>query len=366
MRRWQPSETIPSNDAGTDPEPVLPAVLRLGCSWSAGGGSELVACCGHASGSSRHDLVRGDERGSKARTGSRVRRTRPRDTGRPRGKFLLGETIHRRLLPIGRACCSFDELSHDVQHNRILRATLRELAWLPDLDAKLRTRVQGLLRRFPAVTPVPLRGDAFRSVQLHRNNAHYALLMHVCSLIQQNTIPDERGDLSKFRDFRGDPRQMGLLFEAFVRNLLRREQVEYRVKRENVWWDAIGFDDDIALLPRMQTDTSLVRPGHRIVIETKFTNPYVANFGKRKLRSDHLAQLYAYLANLKPADLPTTGVLLYPSLGSSVNRRYQLGRHDVFVRSIDLDRDWQEIRDELRWVIDVPVPGATEGVSAEA
>ena len=42
-----------------------------------------------------------------------------------RGKIDVGETVKRALRSRGQVACTFEEMSHDVLHNRILRSTLR-------------------------------------------------------------------------------------------------------------------------------------------------------------------------------------------------------------------------------------------------
>jgi hypothetical protein len=55
---------------------------------------------------------------------------------------------------------------------------------------------------------------------------------------------------------------MGALFEAFVRNFLRREQRLFSVARPKVPWAvAAAASSDPRWLPDMQTDVSLVSPG---------------------------------------------------------------------------------------------------------
>src|SRR3954452_22384479 len=50
------------------------------------------------------------------------------DTRNPRGKIDVTDSLKRGLESRGWLSCSFDELSADVAHNQILRATARRLA----------------------------------------------------------------------------------------------------------------------------------------------------------------------------------------------------------------------------------------------
>ena len=104
----------------------------------------------------------------------------------------------------------------------------------------------------------------------------------------------------RFVDFRHSDQEMGLLFEAFVRNFLRREQDDFTVKRETIRWAMTAQSSaGEALLPVMNTDISLVARNRKIIIETKFyRSPLRAGRGGgQRLREQHLYQIFAYLEN---------------------------------------------------------------------
>ncbi|MFW6087824.1 MAG: 5-methylcytosine restriction system specificity protein McrC [Myxococcota bacterium] len=269
---------------------------------------------------------------------------------RVRGKLLLTETARRMLVQQGRAACQVDELSHDVPHNRVLKAAMRALMGLPELDRGLRGRLRDHSRRLHEVADVELGPAAFRSVQLHRNVARYAFLMNVCRLIEQSFLPDPQTGRRRFHPFTANEQQMGLLFEAFVRNFLRREQRELEVTAAKVPWSRAPLgDSDPAWLPEMQTDVLLADAERRVVIEAKFyAQPYQLRHGTPKLRSTNLYQLLTYLSHLRAGGgPPPVGVLLYASTGQSMRVQYRLDGHPVLVRTLDLDRDWQAIHRDL-------------------
>ena len=68
------------------------------------------------------------------------------------------------------------------------------------------------------------------------------------------------------------------------------------------------------------------------------------------LRSDHLYQLFAYLANHArsyPAEPPAVGVLLYATTGTTFDYRYRVHGHPLQVWSVDLAKPWPTVRDGL-------------------
>src|SRR5262245_26757550 len=73
-----------------------------------------------------------------------------------RGKVDLSATTKADLLRRGRAVCEFDELSHDVLHNRILKASLRQLLRGDGLDSRLRDLLRATWHRLHEVSDITL------------------------------------------------------------------------------------------------------------------------------------------------------------------------------------------------------------------
>ena len=59
-----------------------------------------------------------------------------RDLRGLRGKLEMGAMATRALRARGLTSCTYEELSHDVLHNRILRSTLQALLGVPDLAGR--------------------------------------------------------------------------------------------------------------------------------------------------------------------------------------------------------------------------------------
>lgn len=282
-----------------------------------------------------------------------------------RGKIDISASAKANTFRHGRAVCEFDELTYDIQHNRILKSTIRRLLNVPDLSDRLRDELAETHYRLHQIEEIALTDQAFRSLQLHRNNRHYRLLMDVCRLIHQAKLTNEDAGESEFRDFFRDERRMRILFERFVRNFYRHEQEEFRVGRTRMSWSrARGSEADLALLPAMETDTTLISDRQVIVVETKFVPEVMLEHrGKERLRSGHLYQLFAYLQNLsaKPAlrGRELSGILLYPKTTRDLDLRYLLHGHRVRVYTLDLDEHWREIERELLTLLVSPPPAAS-------
>ena len=109
-------------------------------------------------------------------------------------------------------------------------------------------------------------------------------------------------------------------------------------------------------LPQMETDISVRSADSTLVIETKYyAEAMTTYFGKERVRSEHLYQVFTYLKNLEARngpDVVASGMLLYPAVGTSLRLGYKLGGHRISVCTLDLTQDWQTIRTELLELID--------------
>jgi 5-methylcytosine-specific restriction enzyme subunit McrC len=274
------------------------------------------------------------------------------DSSTIRGRILLHETLRRNLLYYGRATCRFDELQRDVLHNRIIKATLRTLANLERLDAELRHQLHAQCSALDEVSNIRISRSHFLRLQINRNNAHYDLLLKICELTHSLLLPAEGGTGKTFYDILDDEQRMATIFELFVRNFLRAEQSVFSVRSELIAWKATMTDPvHEKFLPVMRTDIVLRSTSRIIVVDTKYYRETLArHMGQEKIWSTHLYQLYAYLKNLRVQEdrhAAIEGMLLYPSVGHELDLKYLIDGHPVRIRTINLDRHWSAIHEQL-------------------
>jgi 5-methylcytosine-specific restriction enzyme subunit McrC len=273
-----------------------------------------------------------------------------------RGHIELGASLRLQARSARRLHCSYDELSYDLLHNRILKASLFRLARAPSLTPDLARELASLAKRMPDITDIWLERSAFSRVQLHRNNAYYDLLLKVCELAFDCLIPAQRGGGYAFQDVLRDEKKMALVFESFVRNFYRAEQAAFAVRAMQLEWEAIPIaTSDGVRLPSMKTDIYLESKERRIIIDTKYyADALQQHLGSASFRSGHLYQLFAYLRNEAVAGkhaTPAEGMLLYPQVGSSLDARYSIHSHPVRLATIDLAQSWQAIDQRLKELV---------------
>ncbi len=268
-----------------------------------------------------------------------------------RGKMAVGDTAKRALRARGQVACDFEELSHDVLHNRILRSTLKSLLRLPDLHSSVRAEIRNAYTKLDGVSLVPLSRRLFQQVQLDRNRRYYRFLLSVCQLIHEQLLVDEQSGKARFTEFSEE--RMEKLYEDFIIQFYRREQNRYRVNhrgRTIAWEDQGTPDPQRSKLPRMQADVILEAPDRRIIMDAKYYEKTLGGRYGGKLRSENLYQLLAYLRNREATHSlgpKHEGILLYPTVDAPVTVDVCLEGFTVRARTIDLARKWSDIHDGM-------------------
>lgn len=273
------------------------------------------------------------------------------DTRAPRGRLLLDRIIKEQTLQRGSVICSYDELTPDVLHNRIIKATASALARAKNIAPEYAHELRMVTRRMAGVSEVRISPSHFRHVQLSRNTRQYLPLLKLCEFVCRSLLPDPHGTGSCFADILKDEATMSAVFEDFLRNFYSFEQRAFRVARKVMSWDANALSTESrGFLPVMETDITLSSSERVIVMDAKFyKEALIARNGSKKVRSNHLYQLFAYLehAGIQQPSVPVDGALIYPAVGEAIDLRYRIRGHEVMVRAVDLTRPWHEIHDEL-------------------
>ncbi|MFM7009522.1 MAG: 5-methylcytosine-specific restriction endonuclease system specificity protein McrC [Betaproteobacteria bacterium] len=268
-----------------------------------------------------------------------------------RGRIELGPSLRMQARNVRRLHCEFDELSHDLLHNRILKASLLRLARAATIDAALAHELQLLAKRMPDVSDIWLERSAFSRVQLNRNNAFYDFLLKVAELAFDCLLPDPSGHGFAFYDVLRDERKMARVFEDFVRNFYRAKQSEFVVEPLTINWDAVRTSGSVSRLPNMRVDVFLRSPQRRIIIDTKYyANALQSYYDVESLHSGNLYQLFSYLRNAAGGDADfdgATGMLLYPCAGRALDEAFDIQGHPVKVATLDLAIPWTQIEDRL-------------------
>lgn len=275
-----------------------------------------------------------------------------------KGKIDPGTTVKRSLLLKQKTVCTFDEFSSDILINRIVAGTLFRLLNTKHLDGSLRKELRGVLRFFSGVCIGDVTTSMFKAVRLHRNNRFYEFILHVCRIILECTLPSEQPGVYTFSDVTRDENRMNQLFEAFIRNLYRIEQLVFTsVKKEIIYWQFESLDwEGMKFLPRMETDITLENEERKIIIDAKYyTKTMGIHYEKERIHSGNMYQLFSYLIHQETQDPKTRsaeGILLYPTIDKEYDLTYRYYDHILSIKTVNLDTDWRGIHQRLLEIIE--------------
>lgn len=260
------------------------------------------------------------------------------------GRVLLEESIQQATMVQRRAVCEIDELTRDIAVNQVLKSAARRLLGLPGVTQPTRAGLRSLVVALSDVADVPYGPTQVAAIP--RRLDPFTRLMVDVAILAHGGLP-KQGDARGMIEFDAESRQLGGIFEDFLREWFRRHAPVFEVGTGSIRADALG---DLELLPEMRGDVFLRHADGVVLVEAKcYAAPLQSFWGSRKLRSGHLYQLQAYLAHLERSDpRPHLGLLLYAQVDDVLDERLRLAGKDIWVRSLDLDQPWARIDGDLR------------------
>jgi len=272
-----------------------------------------------------------------------------------KGKLEFTESIKKQTFPFGKSVCCFDEFSHDILPNRLLKGTLVVLYKMKEIDKTLRHELLEAINHFHDVLTVVPSIPEFHRVYIHRNNSFYDFLLKICRLIIEQISLDEKTGYYKFRDLLRDQATMQSLFEKFVYNFYSIRQSNFKVKGEIISWKAVPINQSkIEYVPVMRTDISLTSNERKIVMDTKYYREALTmnRHSNQKIHSGNLYQIYSYLKNLEYVAEPTSnknasGILLYPTTSIELDETFLIDNHHISICTVNLATDWNQIEERL-------------------
>lgn len=265
-----------------------------------------------------------------------------------RGRLLFSESIADLSFPRGESICLVDELDPDVLHNQIIKTTMKILAQSCDLSADLHDQIEAVLPHFDTVSTVTLSHRIFSTAALHGNNRLYYFPLAICRLIFNGVRLDDQTGEWQFRNVcRG--KFLRWLFENFVYRFFEREQATFNVHRMAINWEVCADEKARPYLPSMKPDIVLESPARKLIIDTKFYRDALPSYrGRRRIRSAHLYQIYAYLsAAARLEGRRVEGILLYPTTTDEIDLRFVINGFSVRVQTLNLSQDWRQIHEDL-------------------
>ena len=274
-----------------------------------------------------------------------------------RGTIKVTESVKSQAVWRRQLVCSYDEFSVDTTMNRVIKATVALLV-RADISRARKKSLKKLMVFFADVRDIDLHRVDW-NMRFDRNNRTYRMLMAVCWLVVKGLLQTQSDGATRMMDF-FDEQRMSRLYEKFILEYYRREHPRLRASASFVEW---ALDDGMMDgLPAMRSDITLSARGRVLIIDAKY---YAAtmqrNFDKRSVHSGNLYQIFAYVKNKQAAlerageSVEVSGMLLYAATDEEVQPdfTYRMSGNQIGVRTLDLDRPFEEIRAQLDGIADM-------------
>jgi 5-methylcytosine-specific restriction enzyme subunit McrC len=220
----------------------------------------------------------------------------------------------------------------------------------------LRQKLRQLIRNLDGIDFIDLTPELIRRQLLTRHDHDYRLMLAICDLIVQRTMPGEGERQALVPVLDHELLVLYKIYERFVANFYRFHLKDWDVNaQKRLDWHARENNEHLPLMIPdliLQEQTS----GRMLILDTKFTaHSLVENqWGKPIYDSSHLYQVYAYLKSqehLSEAHRAAVGILLYPAVGHTFSEKVKLQDHVIRIESVDLAAPWQAVESQLMGIL---------------
>jgi len=274
-----------------------------------------------------------------------------------RGTIKVTESVKSQAIWRRQLVCSYDEFSVDTTMNRVIKATVALLV-RSDISRARKKSLKKLMVYFANVRDIDLHTVDW-NMRYDRNNRTYRMLMAVCWLVVKGLLQTQSDGATRMMDF-FDEQRMSRLYEKFILEYYRREHPRLRASASFVEW---ALDDGVSdNLPAMHSDITLGARDRVLIIDAKYYAATMqSNFDKRTVHSGNLYQIFAYVKNKQAVlerageGVEVSGMLLYAATDEEIQPdvTYRMSGNQIGVRTLDLDRPFEEIRAQLDGIADM-------------
>ncbi len=263
-----------------------------------------------------------------------------------KGKIDISSSLKEQTMRKRQLVCSYDEFSVDSYLNAILKTTM-EVLLRSDICFDRKRRLRKLLAYFSDVTTLPVRGINWH-IQYNQNNQTYRMLISICYLVMQGLLQTTDRGSAKLMGFL-DEQRMCRLYEKFILEYYRKEHPRFKAEAAQIPW---ALDDGYGdMLPAMQSDVTLRDGNNVLIIDAKcYAATTQTHYDAHTIHSENLYQIFTYVKNMNRSVKGTvSGMLLYARTDERIlpDQEYRMDGNRIFVKTLDLDCDFSEIRAQL-------------------
>ena len=191
------------------------------------------------------------------------------------------------------------------------------------------------------------------NINYNRNNATYKMLINICYFTFEALLPTTQKGPKEILHFKDE--HIHRLFERFVLEYFRKHYPEYKASSSQIEW--ITDDDMVDLLPTMKSDIMLEYKEKILIIDTKYYAKVLQTHSLYNSRTIHSSNLYQIFTYVKNKDIyntgNVTGMLLYAKADENIvlNNKYSMNGNIIIVKTLDLNKDFEEIKHQLDKII---------------
>lgn len=268
-----------------------------------------------------------------------------------RGKILIQPTIQNRIQQKQLLHCEYDELSENNIFNKILKTTMIVLLKQSTVKPEHKSILKKELLLFDSVEYIDPNDIRWDALKFQKNNQEYKMLLSICNLVLEKLLlSDEAGEVKLATFF--DEQRMCRLYEKFILEYYRYHHPELSPNPDRVDWDT---NDNLDLLPAMQTDITLKTADKTLIIDAKYyAHTLQSQYDTNTIHSANLYQIYTYVNNMKAHRKgDVAGMLLYARTEEQLhpNNQYEIGGNLFTVTTLDLNMPFDGIKNQLETIV---------------
>lgn len=272
-----------------------------------------------------------------------------------KGRLNFPDTILNCISKKRYLNCEYDELTE----NNIFNQVIKSICCILIKESSVNICFKNLLRKelfyFCNVNCIDLSCVSWSSLNFHKNNQTYKMLLSLCQLVYEGSLMTTESGNYSFYAFIDDQR-MCRLYEKFLLEYFKRHFPSLRPCSSQIPW---ALDDEQSgLLPTMISDICLKSDTSVLVIDAKYYSKiFQSRFDSKKIHSGNLYQIFTYVKNaqLEKNNLGkrVSGMLLYAGTDEMLppNNVFKMDGNSIAVRTIDLNTSFDYISSVLDSII---------------
>lgn len=269
-----------------------------------------------------------------------------------KGKINMSETVKSNSISRKKVICEFDEYDENCLLNKVIKTTLYYLIKSSKIGSNTKIELKKLIMYFNKVDILETKIIKWDQIRFNRNNISYKYVTDLCKLILNGLIVSDKNGNNKYKEFLDDNR-ISSIYENFIRAYYRKHYPMFNAASRKIDINP----NQISYIPTMKTDVTLEYEDRMLIIDAKFYSKILRDslFGSKVVSNSNLNQIFVYVDSQDPLKKGNIkGMLLYAQTidEPEVDISYNMIGHDIFIKTLDMNSDWDSITMRLNKIGD--------------